>query len=159
MEENNEATASGPVCKKDYYHHHGPFKFAILLIGGFIIMGGFFCLGRISARSRVIDRGFVRNAPAMMGQFGGQVRKGMNQGRAALSHGTSGSITAINGNKITVKDSSGKEFTVNISDTTSIITDTNVAALSDLKVGQNVLVRGSSNSSGEINAVFINIQS
>lgn len=96
----------------------------------------------------------------MRGAYGGAGR-GMMRGssfRGTRGSGLSGSITAINGNNITVKDSNNKEYTVVIQDSTSINNSGGIAKLSDLQVGNNVSVRGPSNSSGQVTANTIIIR-
>jgi len=67
------------------------------------------------------------------------------------------SITAISGDKLTVK-ASGKDQTVNITPDTSITKNSEIAAKSDLRVNDVIVVRGTSNSAGEIVATSITVK-
>jgi hypothetical protein len=71
--------------------------------------------------------------------------------------GVSGTVTAINGDKLTVKTSS-KDQTVDITDTTSVIKNNQIAAKGDLTVNDKVVVAGTSNSAGELVATLIRVQ-
>lgn len=73
-----------------------------------------------------------QGAPSGHGQWG--------QGRRGP--GVGGTITAINGNTITLKTMNGDTAQVNVSDSTRFRKDRQEAKLSDLKVGDNVMVRG-----------------
>jgi len=160
----NEKVATELECKdkKECCHHHSPLKFLFAAIIGLIIMGGFFCLGRISTQREIGMRQFSTNMPVVQGseQFAGRGMMGRGRMmRGGIGRGVSGSITAVNESTITIKDSTGTSYTVNISSTTSLSTDTAVAKQSDLKVGQNVIVRGATDSNGQITAANIRIQS
>ena len=159
METEKEKTESTCECKTGYHHH--PAKLVICLIIGLFILGGFFCLGRMSARHEFGGRQNVNKGSINIdaGRFDNHGMMGGRGIRGGYDRGITGSITAINVNKITVKNSTGTEYTVDIADTTSLSTDTAVAKQADLKVGQNVIVSGSTNSAGEITATNVRIQS
>src|SRR5579864_6252170 len=61
--------------------------------------------------------------------------------------GVAGTITAINGNSLTVKTMKGDTAQVNVSDKTQYRKDRQSATLADFKVGDQIFVRGES--SGE----------
>jgi hypothetical protein len=134
----------------------------LLVVLGVLIIGG----GTLAA-SKIAFGGFrnsnkSKNGVGLIGnsRYGGMGR-GMMRGssyRGARGSGLSGSITAINGNNITVKDSNNKEYTVVVQDSTSINNSGGIAKLSDLQVGNNVSVRGPSNSSGQVTANTIIIR-
>ena len=77
----------------------------------------------------------------------------------AFGNGTSrqtinGTISQINGNAITVTDTSGNDFTVTLTSTTRM-TAQQTASASDLQVGQAVTITGTTNSQGGINASVV----
>ena len=80
-----------------------------------------------------------------------------SEGCPLHSGNASVTITAISGNKLTVR-TSGKDQTVNITPDTSIVKDGEIAAKVDLKVNDEIVVKGTSNSAGEIVAKSINIK-
>lgn len=128
----------------------------ILIVGGGALAVGKIASGRFHKSSDLkINSGFTRN-----GGHEGRER-GMMRGRGnqiVVGYGISGSITAINGNSLTIKDNNGKEYPVVVQDNTSIRNTDGIAKLTDLKVGNNVSVRGPSNSKGEVlaNIIIIN---
>lgn len=128
----------------------------ILVIGGSALAASKIAFGRFHNSNRLKNNiGFAGNSRygetgrGMMGQRGNFHARGA---------GLSGSITAINGNNITIKDSNNKEYTVVVQDSTSIRNSGGIAKLSDLQVGNKVSVRGPSNSSGQVTANTIIIR-
>ena len=67
---------------------------------------------------------------------------------------TSGEITAIDGNTVTLKASDGSTVTVSTTDGTTVTTTTD-ASVADLGVGDTVTVIGSTDSSGTVTAQAI----
>ena len=136
--------------------HHGNMKFIVCAIGGLILLGGAFCLGRVSSRNDFSHQNFGR-AIAMRnerGQVGGD-GKTMMRNRLDRGH-LVGSITKIDGNNLTVKINNA-DIAVIVSDSTSFSKAGNIAKLSDLSVGNTILIVGSSNSQGQISATSITI--
>jgi hypothetical protein len=91
-------------------------------------------------------------------------RGGANRGVADGSEGcplhtgsAAQTISAISGDKLTV-ESSSKDQIVNIAADTSIVKNSEVAAKTDLKVGDKIIVKGTSNSDGEIIARSITVK-
>ncbi len=66
--------------------------------------------------------------------------------------GIAGTITAINGNTITVKTMDGATTQINVTDKTRYRKERQQAALTDLKVGDNIFVRGEKSSDGIVQA-------
>ncbi len=91
--------------------------------------------------------------PADQPQGGPQ---GQWQGRGGhRGPGVAGTITAINGNTITIKTMDGNSATVNLTDQTRFRKERQDAKLTDLKVGDNVFVRGEKGSDGAIQAEMV----
>jgi len=88
------------------------------------------------------SRGFFGNFPAM--GF-------MN------SHGIFGSIISIQGNTIMVKGEDVAEQTIVVSDTTTMVSTTGTIKISDLKVGDSIVIIGSPNAQGQIDAKFVRL--
>lgn len=84
--------------------------------------------------------------PGGQGQQGPQGgREGRRGGMMMMrGQGTGGTITAINGNTITLQTMNGGTATVKIADSTQFRRDGQPAKLSDFKVGERVMVRGTS---------------
>ena len=74
---------------------------------------------------------------------GSQAGQGM--GRGHRGPGVAGTITAISGNIITIRTMDGNTAQVNTTDQTRFRKDRQEAKLADLKVGDNVMVRGQQN--------------
>jgi hypothetical protein len=77
---------------------------------------------------------------------------GQGHGPGHRGPGTAGTITAINGNTITINSFNGKSEQVNTTDSTRFRKDREQAQLSDFKVGDRVFVRGQQNSEGVFQA-------
>ena len=71
--------------------------------------------------------------------------------------GVAGTITAISGNTITVKTQDGSTAQVNVTDQTRFRKERQDAKLADLKVGDNVFVRGEKGSDGSLQAEMVAI--
>jgi len=96
-------------------------------------------------------------ACGMLAQDGGQQNSNPQpQGRRGnyqQMRGTAGTITAINGDTLTVKQTmNDSSVTVKLSDKTEYRKDREPAKLSDLKVGDFVMIRGEHTSESEIAA-------
>jgi Domain of unknown function (DUF5666) len=73
--------------------------------------------------------------------------------------GVGGTITAINGNSITIKTMDGKDAQITATDQTKVRKDREKAVLSDLKVGDVIMVRGQQASDGTWQAEMIGTRS
>lgn len=171
MPENRQQYSGHEKGRKLYYGNYGDGYqrtgwIIIVLIIVLLAGVGSFMLGRETTlfRGSKINNGIMRNEDerGMMGRSygdGGMMEgRGMMGGYGRENTRISGEVTAINGNQITIKDNDSNQYTVNISDTTSYRNNAGIAKASDLKVNNSVLVIGSSNSSGEINATLIEIR-
>jgi hypothetical protein len=86
------------------------------------------------------------HAPPGQPQAGqGQWARGGHRGP-----GVTGTITAIAGNTITVKTMDGNTAQVNVTDKTRYRKERQDAALADLKVGDNIFVRGEKSTDGVV---------
>jgi hypothetical protein len=85
----------------------------------------------------------------MMGNFEGRdFRNG---------HGIAGTIVSISDNNIVVKDRSGKENTITVTDKTLIKTGQADIKITDLKADDNIVVIGNPGESGVVNADLIRV--
>ena len=84
--------------------------------------------------------------PAGQGQWG----RGGHRGP-----GVTGSITAISGNTITVKTMDGNTAQVNVTGNTRYRKERQDAALTDLKVGDSIFVRGEKGADGVVQAEMV----
>lgn len=133
-------------------------KIALIMVGVVLILIAVGGATRFAFRGKQENSRFGRFA-MMQGQsneFGRQKKSGCPNTQE-YQVGISGEITSISGDKLTVKTST-KDLTVNIVDETSITKNREVSAKSDLKEGDKISVRGSSNSAGEIVASLIRVQ-
>lgn len=100
---------------------------------------------------------FNMNRPGSNGSSGSGFFRQV-QGRDLRNpHGISGTITAINGNNLTIKDQDGKETTVSVSDTTAIRSQQNNLKLTDLQTNEQITVIGNPGDNGTINATLIRV--
>jgi hypothetical protein len=135
-------------------------RIALAILGVVLVLGAIFIVGTAAMfhHENKVGRNFVSfERPAMMQRAGRSFgRGGMMRGNYSRA-GVTGQITAINGNNLTVKNSSGTESTVVVSDTTSYVKAGNIAKQSDLQTNNVVTVVGTSNSQGQIVAVSVQI--
>ncbi|WP_376796514.1 DUF5666 domain-containing protein [Thermogemmatispora sp.] len=86
----------------------------------------------------------------------GQAGFGANGANGQNSRAVRGSITQIVGNQLTVTDSSGSNFVLNLTSSTRVV-QTEAASASDLKSGVTVLAVGTSGSQGQLTASSVTI--
>ena len=152
-EEKKEVKETKPDQKQSMHYTTAlPIAILVVIIAGAAIMFGFAFKfhhlerGNKNFRSRVMvernDRGPSR---------GGMMERSYNRA------GTTGQVTKIDGNNLTVKDSSGVEHAVVVSDSTSYIKSGKIAAQADLQTSNVITVTGSSNSQGQITATAVQI--
>jgi len=79
--------------------------------------------------------------PSQNSGASGEQRRGGERG-FQRGQGVVGTITAINGNSVTIKSFEGKTATVNVTPQTTLRKDQQQAKLADFKVGDMVFVRG-----------------
>jgi len=123
----------------------------VLIIGGVSFYGGMKYAGAKTP---------TRSGFAAMGQ-GSQFRTGQNGGnRAGQGFGgvAAGQILSKDNTSITVKLSDGGSRIVFLNASTTI-TKSSAGSISDLTINENVIVNGSANSDGSINAQNIQIGS
>jgi len=133
-----------------------------------IIIGIVLVLGALGAVSKGVF--FNHRAKNNFGQFerlGAGRERGKNLAQVNAPIGSEGcplhtgstsvTISAISGDRLTVKTSS-KDQIVNITADTSIIRNGEIAAKTDLKVDDKIVVKGTSNSAGELVATSIRVQ-
>ena len=75
----------------------------------------------------------------------------------ANAHGVFGQVLKIDGSNIIVKGQSYMETTVVVFGQTSLVNNSTKITLQDIKVGDNIVVVGSPNKQGQIEAQFIRI--
>lgn len=85
----------------------------------------------------------------------GQQEGGGSRGGRRGGPGVMGEVTAISGNAITVKTKDGSTTTVNVTDQTRFRKERQEAKLADIKVGDNVFVRGQKGSDGSVQAEMV----
>ncbi len=161
IKEIKQTDQSSKNDREKVMEHHSDSDRALKIV--LIIIGAVFVLGGLATAAKFAYVGHNQNIRT--GRF--QMMEGRGFERSAgrgnclgadyFQVGVSGTITAISGDKITVKTSS-KDQVVNIADDTSIIKDRAIAAKGDLKINDEIAVRGPSNSAGEIVASLIRVQ-
>jgi hypothetical protein len=154
-------TCAGHCCGA----HSHKFKIAALITGFILValvsFAGGLAIGFRKARfsyrmgpnnGSAFDMNRLGNGPfgsGMMREF---------QGRDLRNpHGISGTITAINGNNLTIKDRDEKETTVAVSDTTAIRDRQDNLKISDLQINEQITVIGNPGDNGIINATLIRV--
>jgi len=89
----------------------------------------------------------------------GQTQDRPNRPWAGRFQGVAGTITAIDGNQLSLKTTEGKTVTVNLSADTQYRKDRQPAALADFKVGDTVTVAGAPAGENAWNARFVTMRS
>ena len=89
----------------------------------------------------------------------GQTQDRPNRPWAGRFQGVAGTITAIQGNQLSVKTTEGKAVTVTLSADTQYRKDRQPAALADFKVGDTVMVAGDPAGENAWNARFVTTRS
>ena len=112
----------------------------------------------VSIRNPQAQGGFTRGSTQCRSQFSRGSRTGTpgafgaGQNRQVVS----GTISQISGNAVTLSNSSGDDFIVNLTSSTRITTQLTVSA-NDLKSGEPVMITGLANGQGVINASSVSI--
>jgi len=125
---------------------------AIIIIGGLAFFGGLkYGEGKASASNQVAGQPF--NGGQVAGANNGTVR-GAGRARGGL---TSGQITNVQGDNITLQMSDGTTKTVSLSAST-VISKLATTTTADLSVGETVSVTGAAASDGSVAAQSIQIR-
>lgn len=143
---------------------HGPNNFfgnkmaivTIASLGGLILLVGTFAAGlNIGRREARFSESWGRYYP----QNFGYVMPPPESGRMMMfnAHGVFGTILSIDKNTLTIKGTDNTEKTVLISSGTTIRQNTQDLKTMDLKVNQQIVVIGTPNEQGQINAELIRI--
>ncbi|MGE5298281.1 MAG: DUF5666 domain-containing protein [Acidobacteriaceae bacterium] len=159
---NPPSTPRGVGEKEYHYFHHRRTGLRIILavlIGFLILFVGMAIGGKFGRYNR---GGYsVGYGPGMMGRhfdnggFGGY--GGMGK-RLGMNNGIFGTISNIQGNKITITNNSGQQQDVITQSTTLIIENGSQIGLNGLKSGQNIIVSGTTDSNNQITARIIQVQ-
>ena len=125
----------------------------VILLVALIGVGGFF-VGVQYQKSKAGNSMANASANGPFGQMG-EGGFGGNGGRSM--NGSFGEVTAVDASSITIKDRrAGSTKTYSITDSTDITDDGNAASVSDIKVGDTVMVRTASSSSTEATTILLN---
>jgi len=163
MEENRKTLEDKQEMGHKYHHIKHPgmkiVAMAVALIVFILIVGLAFAAGRASSK---VGRGNFSKVSALRNlEFGGRgemASSRMMGGKENAGFRVAGDVTKIDGNNITIKDSSGNEISIVVSQSTSFRKNATVAKQSDLQVGNNITVVGPSDSNGVVQATAIIIR-
>jgi hypothetical protein len=73
------------------------------------------------------------------------------------AHGSTGQILSISGSKLVIKSAEGNEKNILVSDTTVIRQGSDTLSVSDLKPGEEIVIIGGPDDSGNVSASFIRV--
>ncbi len=146
---------------KKFFQNRDILKRIIMGLAGFavliLVFGAGIKIGTMKATySYRWAENYHRNFGGPRGGFLGDL-KNFPQGEFTNAHGVFGSIIEINGNTIITKGGDDIEKTVLVSDNTVIQKSRKAIKLSDLKADENIVIIGSPNNQGQIEAKFIRI--
>lgn len=138
------------------------FKIALLAIAALIILLFVFKVGvfvgyKKAQYSYRWGENYHRNFAGPQGGFFGDFRRGFGDKDFINSHGTFGLIIKIDGSTLVIKGKDDVEKTVLISDKTEISNHRETVRASELKVDDQVVVIGSPNEQGQIEAKLIRL--
>jgi len=147
---------------KKFFQNRDVFKWVIIGLASFVILvlvfGAGVKVGTLKARySYRWAENYHRNFGGPRAGFLENFRQGFEGKDFINSHGTFGSIIKIDGNTIIVKGKDDVEKTVIVSEKTIITTHRESLKVGDLKVDDQVVVIGSPNEEGQIEARLIRV--
>lgn len=146
---------------KKFFQNRDVLKWVIIGLGGFValvlVFGAGVKVGTIKAMySYHWAENYHRNFAGPRGGFFSDWRN-FPRGEFINAHGVFGSIIKIDGNTIITKGRDDVEKTVLVSDNTVIQKGRETIKLSDLKVDEGIVVIGSPNEEGQIEAKLIRV--
>lgn len=139
------------------------FKVGLIVLGAFIVLllvfkAGVFVGYKKAQFSYRWGENYHRNFAGPRGGFFGDFGRDFgDRGDFINAHGTFGSVIKVDGNTIIVKDKDNVEKTVLISDNTVINKSRETIKVSDLKVDDSIVIIGSPNEQGQIEAKLIRV--
>lgn len=139
------------------------FKVGLIVLGAFIVLllvfrAGVFVGYKKAQFSYRWGENYHRNFAGPRSGFFGDFRRGFgDRGGFINAHGTFGSVIKVDGNTIIVKGRDNVEKTVLVSDNTTINKGRETIKVSDLKVDDRVVIIGSPNDQGQIEAKLIRV--
>ena len=146
---------------KKFFQNRDILKWIIVGLAGFavliLVFGAGVKVGTMKAKySYRWAENYHRNFGGPQGGFLGDL-KNFPQGEFINAHGVFGSIIKIDGNTIIAKAKDDVEKTVLVSDSTIIQKGREKVKLSDLKVDEEIVIIGSPNDEGQIEAKLIRV--
>ena len=143
-------------------HNRDVLKWVIIGLAGFVILvmvfGAGVKVGTLKARySYRWAENYQRNFAGPRGGFLGNFRQGFGDKDFINAHGTFGSIIKIDGNTVIVKGKDDVEKIVLVSEKTTITAHRESLKVGDLKVDDQVVIIGTSNEQGQIDAKLIRL--
>ncbi|MDO8600801.1 MAG: DUF5666 domain-containing protein [bacterium] len=138
------------------------FKIALIVLGALIVLLAAFRAGEFvgykKARfSYMWGENYHRNFAGPRGGFFGDVRRGFEDGDFISAHGTFGSVISIDGSTLVIKGEGDVEKTILVSDKTMIESRREPLRISGLRVDDRVVVIGSPDEQGRIEAKLIRV--
>ena len=146
---------------KKFFRNRDILKWVIVGLAGFaalvLVFGAGIKVGVMKAKySYRWAENYHRNFGGPQGGFFSDL-KSFPHGEFINGHGVFGSIIKIDGNTIIAKDKDDVEKTILVFDSTIIEKGREKVQLPDLKVDENIVIIGSPNDKGQIEAKFIRV--
>ena len=147
---------------KKFFQNRDILKWIIVGLAGFVVLvlvfGAGVKVGTIKARySYRWAENYQQNFAGPRGGFLGNFRQGFEGKDFINAHGTFGSIIKIDGNTVIVKSRDDVEKTVLVSEKTTITARRESLKVGDLKIDDQVVIIGSPNEQGQIEARLIRL--
>lgn len=138
------------------------FKIILITIGALVVLlfvfkAGVFVGYKKAHFSYKWGENYQRNFAGPRGGFFGNFGRGFGDRDYTNAHGTFGSIIKIDGSTLIVKGSDNVEKTILVSDKTTITSRRETIKTSDLKVDDRIVIIGSPNEQGQIEAKLIRV--
>lgn len=139
------------------------FKVGLIVLGALIVLllvfkAGVFVGYKKAQFSYRWGENYHRNFAGPRRGFFEDFRRGFSdRGDFINAHGTFGSVIKVDGNIIVVKDKDDVEKTIVVADNATIRKGRESIKVSDIKVGDKIVIIGSPNEQGQIEAKFIRV--
>jgi hypothetical protein len=154
------------IAKSHHSHFFGEphskiFKIIIVLLFQLILLLGAFSLGlNVGQHKAKYTYAWVKNYPNNFPLPSGKnfvIPPPPESGQYFNAHGVDGTILSLKETSAVIKDDNGTEKTILIQPQTFIKHNFETFTIKNLKIGQQILVLGEANESGQIQAKFIRV--
>ena len=154
-DDNSKAAGSGMTLQNT--PHSKTFKITVVILAELILLIGAFWLGiNVGFKKAFFTYSWSQNYP---NNFGGRTMMAPPNAQFFNAHGLDGIILSLDQNSLVIKDEDSNEKTISITPQTVIRQDFQTLQAKDLKIGEEIVIIGSANPQGQIDAKLIRVLS